>query len=59
MSETDKSILARLKRRMMIRPPVKSDPRLFSRSKKAVIIVGIALCASAAGFSSTIYFPGN
>lgn len=48
-----------LKSRLLIQPPVDSDPRLLSRGSKALILVIIALAATTAGFSSTIYFPGT
>lgn len=44
--------------RLLIRPPIDEDPRLFSTGTKGIILVALALCASSAGFSSTIYFPG-
>lgn len=54
---------SRLKReiraRFLIRPPVDKDPRLLSTSMKGFILVVLALTATSAGFSSTIYFPGK
>ncbi|KAI7873127.1 major facilitator superfamily domain-containing protein [Mucor mucedo] len=47
-----------LKSRLLPRPPVLSDPRLLKTGSKAIILICLGLCASTAGFSSTIYFPG-
>ncbi|RCI05113.1 hypothetical protein CU098_009016 [Rhizopus stolonifer] len=47
-----------LKSRLLIKPPVESDPRLLSNKAKGFVLVCLALCASTPGFSSTIYFPG-
>ncbi|KAI7902729.1 major facilitator superfamily domain-containing protein [Cokeromyces recurvatus] len=47
-----------IKSRLLIKPPVDSDPRNLSRTMKGIMLVGISLCASTSGFSSTIYFPG-
>ncbi|KAI8087316.1 major facilitator superfamily domain-containing protein [Thamnidium elegans] len=47
-----------LKSRLLLKPPVLSDPRLLKTGTKAIIITSLALCACTSGFSSTIYFPG-
>ncbi|KAI9316277.1 major facilitator superfamily domain-containing protein [Dichotomocladium elegans] len=51
-------IIAALKRRFLIKPPVEDDPRLLSTRTKGYILVILCLCAASPGFSSTIYFPG-
>ncbi|KAI9489170.1 major facilitator superfamily domain-containing protein [Zychaea mexicana] len=43
---------------MAFRPPVPTDPRLFSKSRKRWILACLALGSSLNGFCSTIYFPG-
>lgn len=47
-----------LKSRLLLNPPVLSDPRLLPTMTKGLILAGLGLCASTSGFSSTIYFPG-
>jgi hypothetical protein len=47
------------KRRCLISPPVESDPRFLPASIKNGIVACVALVACTAGFSSTIYFPGE
>lgn len=53
------SIKKFLKKRCLISPPVVSDPRLLPDRMKNGIVACVALVACTAGFSSTIYFPGN
>lgn len=48
-----------LKSRLLLKPPVDEDPRLFSSRTKGIILVCLGLCAATPGFSSTIYFPGK
>ncbi len=47
------------KSRLSLKPPVLTDPRLLSSTTKGLILLGLGLCASTSGFSSTIYFPGK
>ncbi|CEG66357.1 hypothetical protein RMATCC62417_02955 [Rhizopus microsporus] len=54
----ESKIVKILKSRLLIKPPVDSDPRLLSSKTKGIILVALALCACTPGFSSTIYFPG-
>lgn len=58
-STSSAKIKSYLKKRCMIKPPVETDPRLFNPRKKTGIVACISLVACTAGFSSTIYFPGN
>lgn len=58
-STTLDNIKTYFKKRCLIKPPVETDPRLFSPGKKTSIVACISLVACNAGFSSTIYFPGN
>lgn len=56
---TSASLVTKLQRKLMISPPVEEDPRLLNNRQKAIVLIGIALCAGTPGFSSTIYFPGK
>lgn len=47
------------KKRCLIQPPVEGDPRLLTPKIKTGIVACVSLVACTAGFSSTIYFPGN
>lgn len=45
--------------KLSFKPPVTQDPRTFGSKTKNVILICVGLCASTAGFASTIYFPGK
>ncbi|CAO3667687.1 unnamed protein product [Rhizopus stolonifer] len=47
-----------LKSKILLKPPVDTDPRLHTTRRRGVILFCLALCACTPGFSSTIYFPG-
>jgi hypothetical protein len=55
-SYTLKSVLIS---KLSFKPPVTQDPRTFNSKTKSVILICVGLCASTAGFASTIYFPGT
>lgn len=57
MSSNSK-VKAVLKSRLLLKPPVDTDPRLHTTKRRGVILFCLALCACTPGFSSTIYFPG-
>lgn len=59
MSTEISSWKSTLKSKLSVKPPVNSDPRFLKRTTKGIILLCLALCASTAGFSSTIYFPGK
>lgn len=44
-----------IKKRMAFKPPVRSDPRLYTRKKKRWILACLALGSSLNGFCSTVY----
>ncbi|KAL9538045.1 hypothetical protein MBANPS3_011242 [Mucor bainieri] len=47
-----------MRTKMAFKTKVADDPRLFSPSKKRLILAALALGASLNGFCSTVYFPG-
>ncbi|EPB84171.1 hypothetical protein HMPREF1544_09093 [Mucor circinelloides 1006PhL] len=58
MTDTAFSLKSALASKLSIKPAVTQDPRTFGSKTKGVILVCVGLCASTAGFASTIYFPG-
>ncbi|KAG1079278.1 hypothetical protein G6F42_023847 [Rhizopus arrhizus] len=51
-------VMSYMKSKMALKTRVADDPRLFSPTKKRLILAALALGASLNGFCSTVYFPG-
>ncbi|KAL7315116.1 hypothetical protein PS15m_006610 [Mucor circinelloides] len=51
-------VMSYMKSKMALKTQVADDPRLFSPTKKRLILAALALGASLNGFCSTVYFPG-